>query len=119
MAVLMAAVDAYCAEADPALLSGTDAAGDAEGLSVINRRLGAKQASMAARAADTNAYAARARSAEDWLARQNGTSRSEAKRAIDTARRMAECPLASEAFERGDLSMAEADAVSAAAVLDP
>ena len=119
LAVLEAAVDEWCAQADPALLTGASAATTAERLAVVNRRLSAKQASMAARAADANAYAARARSAEDWLARHNGTSRSEAKRAIDTARRMAECPLAAEAFDRGELSIAEADAVSSAALVDP
>src|SRR3954454_15070651 len=119
LAVLLAAVDRYCARVEPALLTGRQAAASTEGLSVAQRQLSAKQAVMAARAADTNAYAARARSAEDWLARQNGGSRSEAKRAIDTARRMSECPLAAEAFERGELSIAEADAVSSAVVVDP
>src|SRR4051812_9971383 len=101
---LEVALDVFCDHADPALVSGSRAAAIAERLGVLGRRSAARQAAMAARAADTNAYAARARSAEDWLARQNGTSRSEAKRAIDTARRMSECPLASEAFERGELS---------------
>jgi hypothetical protein len=114
-----ALVGAWCDQVEPALLTGAQAAGAAERLAVMNRRLMAKQASMAARAAECNAYSSRARSPEEWLAKQNGTSRSEAKRALETARRMRSCPLAAEAFDRGDLSLAEADAVSSAAVVDP
>ena len=82
----------WCGRADPARLSGADAAVVAERLAVVQRRLAAKQASMAARAADCNAYASRVVSAEAWLARHNGTSRSDAKRMLDTARRLHDCP---------------------------
>jgi hypothetical protein len=116
---LAASVRAWCAGADPALLTGAQAASVAEDLAGVQRQLVAKQAAMAARAAECNAYSGRAGSAEEWLARQNGVSRSEAKRAIDTARRLRSCPVAVEAFERGELSLAEADVVSSASVVDP
>ncbi len=112
-------VGAWCDQIDPASLSGAQAAEAAERLAMLNRRMAAKQAAMAARAAECNAYSRRARSAEEWLAKQNGTSKAEAKRALDTAARMKRCPAVAEAFDRGDLSMAEADVVSGAAVVDP
>ena len=112
-------VGGWCDQIDPDLLTVVQAAAAAERLAVMNRRLAAKQASMAARAAECNAYSRRPRSAEDWFAQQNGTSRAEAKRALETAWRMKRCPVTAEAFNRGDLSMGEADAVSSAAVVDP
>ena len=36
----------------------------------------------------------------------------EAKRALETMKRMKKCPTAAEAFDQGDLSLAEADAVT-------
>ena len=114
-----AVIGAWCDQVDPALLTGAQAAEASERLAVLGRRLAAKQAQMAQRAADCNAYTGRARSPEEWLAKQNGTSRAEAKRTLDTMKRMKSCPTAAEAFDQGDLSLAEADAVSSAAVLDP
>ena len=59
-------------------------------------------------------------SSDDFLARVNGSSRGDAKRAIDTARRLRLAPgAASDAFDQGRLSVGEADAISAAAALDP
>ena len=114
-----AVVGAWCDQVDPALLTGAQAAEASERLAVLGRRLAAKQAQMAQRAAECNAYNRRARSPEEWLAKQNGTSRAEARRTLDTVKRMKACPVAAEAFDQGNLSLAEADAVSSAAVLDP
>src|SRR4051794_14209929 len=105
-------VGRWCAQADPAALTGAQAAEVAERLAVVGRRVAAAQVAMAARAADCNAYSRRACSAEEWQARQNGTSRSEAKRALDAARRMKSCPAVAEAFAAGELSVAEADLVT-------
>jgi hypothetical protein len=112
-------VGLWCGQTDPALLSGVDAAGGVERLAVVIRQLTAKQAVLAARAAECNSYSKRSPSPEDWLARQNGTTLGEAKKAVDTARRLRSCPVTADAFERGDLSVGEADAISAAAVVDP
>ena len=112
-------VGLWCGQTDPALLSGAEAAGGVERLAVVIRQLTAKQAVLAARAAECNSYSKRSPSPEDWLAKANGTSRGEAKKAVDTAKRLKRCPATAEAFERGDLSVGEADAISAAAVVDP
>src|SRR4051812_42490097 len=119
LAAVEAVVGRWCDQCDPALLSGRDAAGLAERLAVLNRRLAARQTALAARAVESRSYDQRARSPEAWLAKQNGTSRSEAKRALETAKRLQGCPAAAAAFDQGDLSLAEAEAVTAAAVLDP
>src|SRR4051812_4232228 len=91
---LDAAVGQWGDQTDPAALTGAQAAEAAERLAVMNRRGLAKQAELAARAAECNAYDRRACSAEEWQARQTGTSRTEAKRALETARRMKSCPVA-------------------------
>src|SRR4051794_36315532 len=87
-------VGGWGAQADPATFTGAQAAEVAERLAVVGRRVAAAQVAMAARAADCNAYSKRACSAEEWQARQNGTSKTEAKRALETARRMSSCPVA-------------------------
>ncbi len=50
-------VGGWCDQINPDLLTGVQAAAAAERPAVLNRRLAAKQASMAARAADCNATA--------------------------------------------------------------
>src|SRR6478736_313331 len=91
-------VGQWCDQIDPAALTGAQAADAAERLAVVNRRTAAKQAELAARAAECNAYDRRACSAEEWQAKLNGTSKSEAKRGLETARRMKNCPATAEAF---------------------
>ena len=89
------------------------------GLAKVIRRLTAKQAGFAERVDACRAQPRQAGSPDDWLARQNGTSRSDAKRAIDTARRLKCCPATADAFANGELSLGEADAISGAAAVDP
>ena len=84
------------------------------------RQLTAKQAQFAARVDECHSHSRRFASSDDFLARVNGSSRGDAKRAIDTARRLRLAPgAASDAFDQGRLSVGEADAISAAAALDP
>ncbi len=90
-----------------------------EGLARVVRRLQAKQASFAARVEECHSQPRQFVSCDDYLARVNGSSRGDAKRAIDTARRLRQCPAASAAFEQGDLSVGEASEIAAAVVLDP
>ena len=102
------------------MLTGADAATGAERLAVVIRRCQAAQLVLAGRAEACNAYAARARSAADWLARQNGTSTDrQAKRALQTAKRLDGCPATRDALVAGEISTDEAEAVSEAAVADP
>ena len=90
------------------------------GLARVIRRLTAKQAGFAERVDACRAQPRQAGSPDDWLARQNGTSVGDARRAIDTARRLkSSCPATADAFANGELSLGEADAISGAAAVDP
>ena len=93
--------------------------GGPSGLAVVIRRFEAAQLLLARRAEECNAYAARAHSGADWLATLNGTSKAEAARALDTAKRLDDCPATKAAFAAGEISTDEADAVSGAAKADP
>ncbi len=112
-------VAAWCDGLDASVSSGVDAAAGAERLAVVIRRCQAAQLVLAGRADECNAYAARARSAADWLARQNGTSMTQAKRALETAKRLDACPATRDALVAGDISTDEAEAVTDAATVDP
>ncbi len=112
-------VGGWCDRTDPALYTGAEAAVAVEGLARVVRRLQAKQAGFAARVEECHSQPRQFVSCDDYLARVNGSSRGDAKRAIDTARRLRQCPAASAAFEQGDLSVGEADEIAAAVVLDP
>jgi len=111
--------DLWCSRLDPSVLSGSDAARGVERLAVVIRRFEAAQLLLARRAEECNAYAARAHSGADWLATLNGTSKAEAIRGLETAKRLDDCPATKAAFEAGEISTAEADAVSGAAAADP
>ncbi len=113
-------VGGWCDRTDPALYTGAEAAVAVERLARVVRRLQAKQASFAARVEECHSQPRQFVSCDDYLARVNGSSRGDAKRAIDTARRLKQAPgAASAAFEQGDLSVGEASEIAAAVVLDP
>ena len=100
--------------------TGADAVVAVERLARVIRRLTAKQAGFAERVDACRAQPRQAGSPDDWLARQNGTSVGDARRAIDTARRLkSSCPATADAFANGELSLGEADAISGAAAVDP
>ena len=119
LAAVEAVAEQWCSTVDPSLLTGADAARGVEQLAVVIRRYQAVQLLMARRADACNAYAARAHSGADWLATLNGSSKAEAGRALDTAKRMEGCPATLAAFAAGEISTDEADAVSGAAAADP
>ncbi len=104
----------WCSSVDPSVLSGSDAAVGAERLAVVIHRYEAIQLLLAARAAECNAYEARAHSGPDWFATLNGISKAEATRAIDTAKRLDACPATKATFAAGEISTDEADAVTGA-----
>src|SRR5882672_9456095 len=99
----------WCSGVDPSVLTGADAARGAERLAVVIRRFEAAQLRLAKRAQECNAYAARAHSGADWLATLNGTSKGEAARALETAKRLDGCPATKAAFVAGEISKDEAD----------
>jgi len=113
------AVGSWCEATDPATHTGADAVAAVERLSTVIRRLTAKQAGFAERVDACRAHPRQAGSPEEWLAHQNGTSRGDAKKAIDTARRLKGCPATADAFAKGELSLGEADVISGAAAVDP
>ena len=113
-------VGGWCDVIDPACHTGADAVAAVERLARVIRRLTAKQAGFAERVDACRAQPRQAGSPDDWLARQNGTSVGDARRAIDTARRLkSSCPATADAFANGELSLGEADAISGAATVDP
>ncbi len=111
--------EAWCGALEPAIVSGADAASAVERLAVVVRKLEAAKVLLANRAEECNAYRARAQSGPDWYAAVNGISKTQAKRALDTAKRLEACPATRSAFANGDISTDEADAVSDAANADP
>ncbi len=112
-------VGVWCDITDPAVHTGADAVVAVERLATVIRRLTAKQAGFAERVDACRSFPKQSGSADDWLARQNGTSKGDAKKAIDTARRMKGLPVTADAFAHGDLSVGEAEAISGAAAVDP
>lgn len=59
------------------------------------------------------------KSPEDWLARQTGGSKTDARRALRTSRRLRTLDATRDAMARGELSTRQTEAVVAAAVADP
>ncbi len=59
------------------------------------------------------------RSAEDWLARTTGTSKTDAGRLVETGRRLEQLPAVAGAVTRGELSAKQAEAIARAAAADP
>ena len=101
---------------DPALLSGSQAAEVVACLAPVIRQLSALQAGAGERVEQCHSHDKRFASTVDWMARLNGSSFGEAKRAVDTARRLKQCPQTAEAFRSGDLSGAQAAVIAAAPV---
>jgi Domain of unknown function (DUF222) len=84
-------------------------------------RLGSAGKTLLARrvAATHDRERAGARTAAESLARQAGTSMAAAKEAVDTSNRLTELPSVAGALRRGELSPAQAAAVTGAAEADP
>ncbi|HUR49182.1 MAG TPA: DUF222 domain-containing protein [Acidimicrobiales bacterium] len=59
------------------------------------------------------------RSAEEWMARQSGTSVGQAKAAVEIGKRLESLPATASAVKAGTLSLAQASAVAEAAVAAP
>ena len=75
---------------------------------------------VAPKIAKSEAWArAGARSPEEWMARTSGTSVGAAKAAVETGKRLEALPATASAVKSGALSLAQAEAVSEAAAVDP
>jgi hypothetical protein len=100
---------------EPGEFSGADCARLAEELAVTEKACASAGLLAAARA--TQAGAHRERGFKDgaaWLARQSGTTGSQAREALQTAQRLADCPDTKEALRAGDISIAQAQEITRA-----
>ena len=101
----------WLAAFEPSGLSGADCASVAEELAALAKACAGAAARAAARAADCGAHQARGyKHADDWVARTNGTSRRDAKDALDAGAAISsgKCPGVRRALEDGRLSLAQA-----------
>ena len=115
---VVALVGAWCDRFDAGVVSGAEAAQVVSSLSGLIRRLSGVRASAAVRASSCREIGGHGSPAV-WLAREAGVGVGEARRVLDTARRLRECPVTAEAVASGELSLVEAGEVTAAAVVAP
>jgi hypothetical protein len=97
------------ADLEPAQMSGPDCLRLANELARTEKACAGARLLAAARAAGTGAAeAAGYRDGADWLARQIGTSTTQAREALRAADRLPCCPATQTALRAGDLSVAQA-----------
>ena len=106
---------------DPASVAGGDARLLVERLTRLEQMVSAQRALLAGRVAEAGSWRSDgSRSAAGWLARQAGTTASQAARELDTAKRVVAGPEAvRSAYSAGELSPEAASEVSAAASVAP
>jgi hypothetical protein len=95
------------------LLSGADCARVADELATTEKACAAARLLAAARAVETGAH--RQQGFADgaaWLARQAGVTGGEARRALNTARRLEDCPDTRAALLAGEISLAQAGEIT-------
>ena len=95
----------YAARFDPARVSANDAAGVVDDAAAIKNIAATVEALAAARVADTELWKRDGdRSPAHQLARTTGTSVTQAKEALETARRLQHLPATEASARRGELS---------------
>ena len=105
---------------DPTRLAGQDAERVVAATHRIERRLAALRLRCAARAADAKTWKAQGfRTPEEWLARKTGVGVGQARRALETGRRLGQLPEVAQAASAGELSEQQAEKVTEAAASDP
>jgi hypothetical protein len=108
------------AEFEPRLLGGAGARRMLDLFSEIKRLASAGETLAATRVAETESWRDGAdRSAAHWLARRTGTSVGEAQAKLDTAAKLAELPVTSEAWRAGRLSDQQVRHIADGATADP
>ena len=115
---VVAVVGAWCDRFDAGVVSGAEAAAVVSSVSGLVRKLSGVRASAAVRAGECREIGGQASPAR-WLAREAGVGVGEARRVLDTARRLRDCPATAEAVAAGELSLVEAGEVTSAAVVAP
>ncbi len=120
MLAASAGLRAALASFDPGLLVGSDCARVAEDLAVTEKACSSVRLITAARAVDSGAHlSAGFRDGAAWLARQSGVTAQQARRDLDTADRMGDCPDTRDALLAGQISMAQAGEITQAEADNP
>ena len=115
-----AALRAALADFDPKLLLGSDCARVAEDLAATEKACHSIRLLTAARAVDSGAHrSAGFRDGAAWLARQSGMTSHQAKRELETADRLDDCPDTRQALVSGQISMAQATEITQAEADSP
>ena len=110
-----AALRAALAAFDPRLLRGPDCARLAEDLAVTEKACATVRLLTAARAVDSGAHlAAGFKDGAAWLARQSGGTAQQARRDLETADRLDDCPQTRDALLSGEISMSQAAEIAQA-----
>ncbi len=105
---------------DPELLTGADCARVAEELASSAKACNAASLLAAARAAHLGAHRDRGfHEAASWIAREAGTTRRQAKDALETARSLDRCPRTKEALLAGEVSISQAQEIARAEAESP
>ena len=118
--VILATLRAMVRDLDPAVLEPAAAVALVDWFAEVERLAAAGKALAARRVADSGVWrSAGDHSAADWLAKRTGGTISDARAAIATAENVEHAPATDHALRAGALSAKQAEAVAAAARLDP
>ena len=99
---------------DPRVLSGKDCALAADALATTEKACATWRLLAAARAVETGAHRERGfRDGADWLARQSGSTPSQARKALDTANHLDDRPDTKQALLSGEISLEQAREITA------
>ncbi len=105
---LRVALSGFCSE----LVCGGDCARLAEELAATEKACAAVRVLAAARAVEAGAHRERGfADGAKWLARQSGSTAGQAREALQTANRLADCPDTKTALLSGDISLSQAAAI--------
>lgn len=117
---LRSAMKQYATRFDAALISAADAVRVVDDAAAIEKMAAAVKSLAAARVADTERWKRNGdRSAAHHLARTTGVTVADASEILRTANRLRDLPATSQAMRNGNLSLAQASAISDAAAADP
>jgi hypothetical protein len=120
---MLSAVERFHAELlsfDADSYSGSECVSIAEAMAVVGKACTAVGVLAAARAVGEQAHRERGFSdGERWLAIQTGSTRHDARRALQTAGRLEDCPDTKQAFLAGQVSLAQASEIAGAEAETP